>query len=210
MAEVGRLEKRAMRAKRHTQEGIRQAEEMLEHVDTEGNLDYLELGCGVGHVAKHCASKYGWNVTGTDYDPEMIAFATEGFDETESIRFQQADATDLPFEDGSFDIALSFGILHHINNWEDAIREVSRVLRDGGHYLLGEIVYSRFSKRLLGWFVKNYGVYTLGDLERCIEGSGMRAVYRFPPKGSFLKYHALVIQKQPSRAGTEDRPSSGP
>ena len=184
-----------MRAEKHKQRGLERAEGMLLHVDTEGVRDFLELGCGVGHVSKLMASKYGWNVTATDYDPEMIEFATKGTVGTESIRFVQADATQLQFDDGSFDLALSFGVLHHIRDWRDAVAEVSRVLRPGGHYLLGEIVFGGVMKALFGGWTRNYGIYTYDDLVSCLDDSGLHVVHHDGPEGAFMKYHSLVLRR---------------
>jgi ubiquinone/menaquinone biosynthesis C-methylase UbiE len=184
-----------MKAEKHKQRGLERAEGMLRHIDTDGVRDFLELGCGVGHVSKLMASKFGWNVTATDYDPEMIKFATEGVEDEGNIRFMQADATQLQFEDASYDVVLSFGILHHIKNWGDGVAEVSRVLRPGGHYLLGEFVFGKVSKALFGGRTRNYGIYTYDDLVSCLEENGLHVVHHEGPKGAFLKYHGLVLRR---------------
>ena len=44
----------------------------------------------------------------------------------------QADATDLPFDDGRFSLVLSSAMLHHVVGWEQALSEATRVLRPGG------------------------------------------------------------------------------
>jgi ubiquinone/menaquinone biosynthesis C-methylase UbiE len=50
----------------------------------------------------------------------------------ERINTQQADATRLTFPDSSFNVVVSFIMLHHVMNWEKAIGEAARVLRPGG------------------------------------------------------------------------------
>jgi SAM-dependent methyltransferase len=55
----------------------------------------------------------------------------------ESVEVRQGDATDLPFEDGSFSAAVCFTMLHHIPSRElqdRAFSEVARVLRPGGTF----------------------------------------------------------------------------
>ena len=196
MAKLGRLEKKAMLSQRHAEEGLRRARYVLEHVDMEGKKDFLELGCGGGHVVRHMATEYGLNCTGTDVDPDMVKNAearTEGMD---NVCYMTADATDLPFGDGSYDLALSFGILHHIGAWRTVMDEVSRVLRPGGDYVLGDFAFSRFSKGVLKPFVRNFGVYTIDDLVEQARASGLDVAWRSPPKGTFFKYHALVLRKR--------------
>jgi SAM-dependent methyltransferase len=47
------------------------------------------------------------------------------------------DATALPFEDDSFDTVVSFHVLEHVDDPWAAVREIHRVLRPGGHVVLG-------------------------------------------------------------------------
>jgi ubiquinone/menaquinone biosynthesis C-methylase UbiE len=205
MAKLGRLERKAMLSERHAEDGLRRTRLLMEHVDLEGKSDYLELGCGGGHVTRFMATECGLECMGTDLDPEMVEVARSRSKDTGHVRFMTADATDLPFEDGTFDLVLSFGILHHIREWPRVMEEVSRVLRPGGGYLLGDIAFSRFSRAILRPLVRNYGVYTVEDLVTTAAEAGLRPTFRVSPRGTFLKYHAIVLEKG-SEGG--DGPSS--
>src|SRR5262249_51443577 len=61
--------------------------------------------------------------------------------------FRVGDAAALDFADGSFDAVFEFGVLHHVPAWQQALREVARVLRPGGRFyfedLLAELIRSR-------------------------------------------------------------------
>jgi SAM-dependent methyltransferase len=73
------------------------------------------------------------SLTVVDVDPSMAAAAAERlavFADRAATR--QADATSLPFDDAIFDVVLSFVMLHHVGEWEDAVREAARVLTPGG------------------------------------------------------------------------------
>src|SRR5205807_10382353 len=48
------------------------------------------------------------------------------------VQVQEADATQLPFADASFDGVVNFIMLHHVIAWQDALAEAARVLRPGG------------------------------------------------------------------------------
>jgi ubiquinone/menaquinone biosynthesis C-methylase UbiE len=54
--------------------------------------------------------------------------AAEGLD----IEWMEADAEDLPFDDGSFDLVYSWGVLHHTPQMDRALAEAQRVLAPGG------------------------------------------------------------------------------
>jgi SAM-dependent methyltransferase len=75
----------------------------------------------------------GLTVVATDYDPEMVATARHSLSSWPGqATVEQADATDLPFDDGRFSLVLSCAMLHHVVDWEQAVSEATRVLRPGG------------------------------------------------------------------------------
>lgn len=195
MGKLGRLEKKAMLSNRHAEGGVRKVKALIHRVDLQGKRDYLELGCGGGHVTRYFATEWGLACTGTDVDPDMVEHAKARSRGLAGVTFMTADATDLPFDDASFDLALSIGILHHIGDWPVAITEVSRVLRPGGVYILGDYAYSRFGRALLGSLARNYGVYTIDDLLDAATRSGLGLSWKAPPKGMFFRYHALILRK---------------
>ncbi|MCI0707113.1 MAG: class I SAM-dependent methyltransferase [Ignavibacteriae bacterium] len=96
----------------------------------------LEIGCGLGTDLFQFA-RGGASVTGTDLTPRSIELAKARFDMAGvPAQMLVADAENLPFENDSFDVVYSFGVLHHTPNTEKAIREAYRVLRPGGTIIL--------------------------------------------------------------------------
>jgi ubiquinone/menaquinone biosynthesis C-methylase UbiE len=88
--------------------------------------DVLEVGCGTGLILQRI-SKFARLARGVDLSPGMLARARErGLDVVEG------SATDLPFEDQSFDVTCSFKVLAHIPEVERALYEMARVTRPGG------------------------------------------------------------------------------
>ena len=192
---LSKVEKRVMVSQKHAERGIEHVERLLPYVNLKENQSYLEVGCGNGHVCKYLARKYHLNATGTDVDPEMIQFANKSIDDIPHVRFLQMDATKMPFEDNEFYIVLSFGVMHHISNWEKALEEIGRVLKPNGFLIFGDIAYSRFTTRIFKPIAKNYGVYTIDDITHCLKGNGFEIVHREGPKGMIMKYHSLVFRK---------------
>ena len=112
-----------------------------------GARDVIEVGVGTGTLARAALARWpGVEVVGIDASGEMIA-ATDGLVATASsaerarYRGQVALAADLPFPDGSFDLAMSSFVLQLVPNRASALREARRVLRPGG--AIGYVTWMR-------------------------------------------------------------------
>jgi len=92
----------------------------------------LDLCCGQANVSE-ALLQAGFSVVGADFSPKMLAHARERLPDGE---FVEADAQDLPFDDGDFDtVVCSFGMMH-IPDQPQALREVYRVLKPGGQFIM--------------------------------------------------------------------------
>jgi len=116
-------------------------EKLLDFTKPEETRSFLEIGCGSGLVTKYLAEKYNARVTGIDIDPQQIEMAKKNVNGIKNLQYRQADAVDLPFSENNFDVVLSFGVMHHIKEWLDAVKEVKRVLRGGGYFVYADIIY---------------------------------------------------------------------
>ena len=101
-----------------------------------GALDALDAGCGTGFLALELAAR-GHRVTAVDFAPAMLAEARrKAAERGASIRFEEADAEQLPFASGAFDLAISRHLLWTLPHPEAAIDEWIRVLRPGGRLVV--------------------------------------------------------------------------
>jgi ubiquinone/menaquinone biosynthesis C-methylase UbiE len=99
-------------------------------------LEALDIGCGTGFLSFELASR-GHRVTGVDFAPSMIALARKkGAERHATIRFEEADAEQLPFFAASFDIAVSRHLLWTLPHPNRAMDEWIRVLRPGGRLIV--------------------------------------------------------------------------
>jgi len=96
--------------------------------------EILELGTGSGAMAEVLLERFpAMRLHGTDVDPEMVEGARCRLARFgPRVTVEQADATALPHASGQFDAVVSFLMLHHVGDWEGALREAARVLRPGG------------------------------------------------------------------------------
>jgi len=127
-------------------------------------VDYksiLEIGTGVGFTAELLAEKYpDAQILATDFDEDSIEIARQR-NHLSNVEFQRADATKLPYLDNQFDAAFSVLTLHHIHDYQQAIAELVRVVRQGGNIYIMDIPsaslnFTHFRKGVVpGLFNKN-------------------------------------------------------
>jgi SAM-dependent methyltransferase len=93
----------------------------------------MDFGCGTGY-GTHRLSGDSASIVGVDVSDNAIRFAANRY-KAPNLTFQSIspiEAAPLPFQDGSFDIVLSFQVIEHVPDPGRYIAEVVRVLADGG------------------------------------------------------------------------------
>lgn len=150
----------------------------------------LDVASGTGDLAlelqRRCPEA---EVLATDFCPEMLAHASaRGVRQT-----QVADAMQLPFEDGRFDlVTVAFG-LRNMARWEGGLREMKRVLAPGGHLLVLDFslptgvlrkpyafYLNKVLPRVAGMITgqRHAYEYLAGSIERFPSGEEMRALWK--------------------------------
>jgi SAM-dependent methyltransferase len=100
--------------------------EVLNRLLGEASGSLLDVGCGTGSHAAGLA-ELGWDVTGVDVSEDMLRRAAE-----KGVRTVHANAVSLPFEDASFDAAVSVFTNTDVDDLAAVVREIARVVRPGG------------------------------------------------------------------------------
>jgi ubiquinone/menaquinone biosynthesis C-methylase UbiE len=95
----------------------------------DGSGALVDVGCGTGSYAAGLAER-GWAVTGVDRSEDMLRRARG-----KGVQAVHADATALPFEDASFDAAVSIFTHTDVDDFQGLVREVARVLRRGAPFV---------------------------------------------------------------------------
>ena len=107
----------------------------------------LDIGCGAGMeclIASQMVGETG-RVVGLDMTPEMLdkARANALAMGAENVEFVLSEAESLPFDDESFDIVISNGVIDLIPDKDAVFDEIHRVLRSGGRIQISDVTIQR-------------------------------------------------------------------
>lgn len=107
-----------------------------------GESAVLDAGSGVGGTARYVADRYGCPVAAVDLTDEYCQTSRwlnrlVGLDSLISVR--QADVTELPFADGTFDVAISQHVQMNVPDKARLYSETRRVLKDGGRLAMWDL-----------------------------------------------------------------------
>ncbi len=119
--------------------------------------DVLEVGCGTGLILARLA-RVARRAEGVDLSPGMLKLARE-----RGLDVKEGSATELPYQDASFDTVASFKVLAHVPEIGQALGEMARVCRPGGH-VLAEL-YNPLSLRYLAKKIAGPGKISDGRTE---------------------------------------------
>jgi arsenite methyltransferase len=144
----------------------------------------LDVGCGAGHTACLIAEQYSAHVHGVDISEVMIAKANDRAGRmglTDRVEFRTADAYQLPFDDGQFDVVLIESVLTPLPGDKIlALQEMIRVLRPGGLIGANETtVDAAAPPELLEAFDRHpatYGYFTADSLRKLFAQAGLQDI----------------------------------
>lgn len=149
-------------------------------------LDVLDVASGEGYGSAVLAQQ-ARSVVGVELDEGAVRWAQSRYG-SERLRFVQGDCRELPLPDKSVDVAVSFETLEHFREHEEFVREVRRVLRPGGIFMIStpdrdvynqtfaqpnafhvrELNKTEFTKLLLGQFQ-----HVVMGVQRIVVGSSI-------------------------------------
>ena len=155
---------------------------LRETVDAQRPQAVLDIACGTGDFSLAIARRMhpDSRITGLDLSEGMLAVMREKVAKaglSERVSCLQGDCEEMPFADGSFDVAtIAFGI-RNFEHRDAALREILRVLRPGGRLVILEL--SVPENKLLRWGYNLYFMHFVPWIGGLV--SGDKAAYKYLP-----------------------------
>ena len=154
----------------------------MTHLDGIAPADIAELGCGGGRNTKELLKRYSKaKITALDYSPVSVEKAKElNKDKIAAGRCAviQGNVAELPFEDGSFDLATAFETVYFWPGLEHCFAEVCRVLKPGGTFMIcNESDGTDETSKKYEKIIEGMKCYTIGELTAALTAAGFTEVH---------------------------------
>jgi ubiquinone/menaquinone biosynthesis C-methylase UbiE len=154
------------------------------------DMDVLEFGCGTGSTAiSHAPSVR--HIRAIDYSSKMIEIARKKTDRAniENVSFEQATIEEIDLPDQSLDAVLGLSILHLLENKDEVIAKVHRMLKPGGIFVTSTACIGDTMKffKLIAPVGKFFGVmppvevFTTDELVESLTGAGFEIDHQWTP-----------------------------
>ena len=168
------------------------------------DMEILEFGCGTGSTAITHAP-FVKHILAIDISSKMIEIAQGKADakNVENITFRQSAIDELSVSDQTFDAVLGLSILHLLDNKEDVIAKVRKMLKPGGVFVTSTACIGDTMKffKVIAPIGKFFGlmplvrVFTTKELEDSFTDAGFEIDYQWQPgKGKAVFIVAKKVQ----------------
>jgi len=121
---------------------------LLHHLDPQPDGRYLDIACGSGNYTI-ALNEHSVDICGVDASETMIAAARN---KNETLDWQVADVTNLPYNKGSFNGAICTLATHHFEDLAHAFREIRRVLTETSRL----VIFTATPDQMSGYWLNHY------------------------------------------------------
>ena len=146
---------------------------MEHYLGPHGSLKILDVGCGTGRNLELLA-QFGEAIGAEPPGPGLDQVRAMGIGEDTIVA---GTATELPFEDNSFDLVTAFDVLEHLDDDSEGLKEIHRVLRPAGHFLLTVPAY-RFLWSVHDEALGHRRRYVASEIHSLLNGNGFVSIRR--------------------------------
>lgn len=164
--------------------GQQSTDELIEMCHITKDSYVLDIGCGVGVTPCYIAKTFGCQVVGVDLREAMVQRAHERAQREEVeewTEFRVADACELPFDDGTFDVVICESVLAFLSNREEVVGEFVRVAKAGRIVGINESTWIKepppaLRVRVMRSFEGTLDVQSPEEWQRLLSGSGLKDI----------------------------------
>lgn len=172
--------------------------ELIAHAQIAPSNRILDIGTGTGDIALEVTHRFPKATTiAADYTFEMM---NAGKQKGRVLKFNAADALQLPYADETFDAVVSGFLLRNVTDIDRALREQVRVLKPGGRWVALDT--TRPEKNLLSPFIQFHLQTVIPTLGRVVTGEPGAYRYLTSSTQNFLRAEDLA--ERASKAGLRD------
>jgi phosphoethanolamine N-methyltransferase len=171
----------------------------------------MDIGAGLGGAAFYVGSHYQANVTGLELGTWMVDEATRRTPAQlkSSIKFLAYDPPTIQLADASFDIIYSKGVLTHVKDKLPLFREVFRILKPHGYFIIDDWlspVQNKWGARLQKMCeIENLTLYaeTETNYKKILQQSGFEQIEVRDENSHYAKYNQDIINRMQSKSFRE-------
>lgn len=169
----------------------------FECIDVGKNDRILDIGCGGGVNIEKFLKLTANNVDGLDYSEvsvkESIKRNQKAIDD-KKCRIIQADVSDMPIDDGTYDLVSAFETIYFWPDIVNTFREVSRIIKPNGQFMIAQGTDGNHpdDEKWLN-SVEGMALYTAPELEKYLLDAGFNGVEIFKKENDYI---LIVIAKK--------------
>ncbi|HIN81192.1 MAG TPA: metalloregulator ArsR/SmtB family transcription factor [Planctomycetes bacterium] len=145
---------------------------------TPRNCVVADLGCGTGFFSRFLAARVD-RVIAVDHSPEMLDAARASLPVDLPVELRCGDLASLPLESGEVDAVFANLVWHHLDDFDEAAKEMGRVLRSGGMAIISDLHPHDES-----WMTEEMADLRLGidprEVEEALQRAGFEEVETVP------------------------------
>jgi len=123
--------------------GRKATEHLVEKLALQAGSHVLDIGCGIGGAARYITALTGSQVTGIDLTPQYIAAAkalSKRVRLDDKLHFETASALAMPFDNASFDAAITLHVAMNINDRISLYSEIARIMKTGAVFGIFDVM----------------------------------------------------------------------
>lgn len=164
---------------------------VIEKVNNFNCKKVLDVGCGTGIILSSLSKNENISLSGVDLSEKMLSIARQILNRRVELKI--GDSEQLPWDNNTFDAVICTDSFHHYPEPEKVLNEMSRVLKLGGHLIIGDPWILPPFRQITNWLLKyskdgDYRIYSEAEISRLLIKCGFNSV-----EWKRVNYNSFVV-----------------